>query len=181
MTTQTLSRCKETGIGNQQRLELDEEGLVESDASDSLDDELETASVLLMNEWKHPEEGREGVQVVYVHINGRPIEALFDTGAKVCVMRLATAQQLGLTILQPRREALGNADGGRMPCLGLVENVLDFKGCRIQFAADVLENLVFPLIIGEDFMINNGIVIDYETGSVDVGSELHRDPTIIAE
>jgi predicted aspartyl protease len=79
-----------------------------------------------------------GLPRIDIQVNGRPQEAVFDTGASLSVLSAETARRLGVTILEQAAE-VGNGVQGTVPVrLGIAD--------RVEVAGTVLRNHPFLII-----------------------------------
>ena len=94
-----------------------------------------------------------------ISIQDKEINALSDTGAEKSCMSMDMFARLRLSINTGRTPKLRNASGKDMKTHGVT--TVKFKMGNTIFTQDfiVCDNLVRPIIIGRDFMVNNYIGI----------------------
>jgi len=72
--------------------------------------------------------------------------------------------------------SLISANGSPLHVVAMTDLVVNMGGLHIPVSFKVVRNLNYPMIIGGDFLQENGVVIDYRTSTVSIGDDLVRLP-----
>jgi hypothetical protein len=106
-------------------------------------------------------------------------DILFDSGASVSLLRHHVIKNLQLHPVQTCIN-LRNASGERMSILGQAEIRLSFAGHEVLHSFLVIKNLLYPVIVGVDFLSQQGISLKFSAFDLEVtlGKELTRQSTI---
>ena len=72
--------------------------------------------------------------------------------------------------------SLISANGSPLHVVGMTDLVVNMGGLHIPVTFKVVRNLNYSMIIGSDFLVENGVVIDYRTSTVSIGDDLVRLP-----
>lgn len=114
-------------------------------------------------------------------VNNSTIRGLLDTGSGTTLLRENMLHKLNLKLKPVDLDdpvCLFAAEGSPMQVLGSVEIKFYLSGLHILHTVYVVSNMDEALILGRDFMRQNGVVIDYVTGSASVYGGLLTVPII---
>jgi hypothetical protein len=104
-----------------------------------------------------------------VEINGYLIEGLVDTGASMSVMAAAVVRELGMMHLVSGSKTYKTASGVVTQVMGRIEEVLVKAGgvqCTMTYM--VVDTDSYDVLLGLDFLIKIGAVVDVERGLIQV-------------
>ncbi len=104
-----------------------------------------------------------------VEINGYLIEGLVDTGASMSIMAAAMVRELGMMHLISESETYKTASGVIMQALGRINEVSVKAGgvpCTMTFM--VVDTDSYDALLGLDFLIKIGAIVDVERGRIQV-------------
>ena len=107
-----------------------------------------------------------------VHIN---IRILIDSGAVQSLISETFAKRLNLKIqplLQNDSTYLFAAEGSRLHVKGFIETNINFSGLLIPCRLLIITNLGESVLLGTDFLKENGVVLDYCTGQATIYGNL---------
>ena len=91
--------------------------------------------------------------------------------------RLAKQLNAQLELVQNiNSTSLISANGSPLHVVAMTNLVVNMGGLHIPVSFKVVRNLNYPMIIGADFLQENGVVIDYRTSAVSIGDDLVRLP-----
>jgi len=102
-----------------------------------------------------------------------------DSGSVSSIIHERLAKQLNaqLELVQNiNSTSLISANGSPLHVVGMTDLVVNFGGLHIPVTFKVVRNLNYSMIIGSDFLVENGVVIDYRTSTVSIGDDLVRLP-----
>ena len=96
-------------------------------------------------------------------INRKSLNLLIDSGAVVSILSEQCAKWLNLGTYQPSLHKLIGASGSNLEVLGSLNNVLlTFGPTSFLVNFVIVKNLVTYAVLGADFLINNGILCDFD-------------------
>ena len=99
-----------------------------------------------------------------------PTPCVLDSAAGTSVVSKEFLERIGKVMKKaPMRDLLA-ANGSGMSVLGTVDLEFTIGPIRIVHPLEVVENFLFPVLLGKDFLRRKGIRIDFETGLVEVRS-----------
>jgi predicted aspartyl protease len=104
-----------------------------------------------------------------VEINGYMIEGLVDTGASMSVMVATVVRELGMMHLVSGSETYKTASGVVTLAMGRIDEVLVKAGgvqCTMTYMVVDIDN--YDVLLGLDFLIKIGVVVDVERGLIQV-------------
>jgi predicted aspartyl protease len=104
-----------------------------------------------------------------VEINGYLIEGLMDTGASMSVMAAAVVREMGMMHLVSRSETYKTASGIVTQAMGRINEVSIKTGsvqCLMTFMVVDTDN--YDVLLGLDFLIKIGAIVDVERGLIQV-------------
>jgi predicted aspartyl protease len=104
-----------------------------------------------------------------VEINGYLIEGLVDTGAFMSVMAAAVVKKLGMMHLVSGSETYKTASGIVTQAMGRIDEVSVKAGgvqCAMTFM--VVDTDSYDVLLGFDFLIKIGAIVDVEQGLIQV-------------
>ena len=108
-------------------------------------------------------------------VNKSTIKGLIDTGSGTTLMRENIVDKLNLK-LQPLDfndpTCLFAAEGSSMHVKGTVDVNFYLSGLHILHTAYVVSNMDESLILGRDFIRQNGVVLDYVNGIASIYGDL---------
>jgi len=94
----------------------------------------------------------------------KTVRGLLDTGSVATIVSENFVRQHGLTIVTSREDAditLVSASGKPLEIIGLTEFTVNINGLIIPIYARVALYVTHDLILGTDFLRENGVIIDY--------------------
>ncbi len=116
---------------------------------------------------------------LYVEINGYLIEGLVDTGASMSVMAAAVIREMGMMHLVSGSETYKTASGIVTQAMGRIDEILIKTGgvqCLMTFM--VVDTDSYDVLLGLDFLIKIGAIVDVERGLIQVrhgpGADVER-------
>jgi len=104
-----------------------------------------------------------------VEMNGYLIEGLVDTGASMSVMAAAVVREMGMMHLVSRLETYRTASGIVTQVMGRINEVAIKTGgvqCLMTFM--VVDTDSYDVLLGLDFLIKIGAIVDVERGLIQV-------------
>jgi len=91
--------------------------------------------------------------------------------------RLAKQLNAQLELVQNiNSTSLVSANGSPLHVVAMTDLVVNMGGLHIPVTFKVVRNFNYSMIIGADFLVENGVVIDYRTSTVSIGDDLVRLP-----
>ena len=114
------------------------------------------------------------VNCVNVKLNSLPIKSLIDTGARRSCITKSVADKLKIPIQTSSSDidCLYGADGHPIPIFGTVLVDVVINGLRMPTTFQVMDKIIFPVILGIDFLTENHAVIDTSHGIVSFHDDL---------
>jgi len=104
-----------------------------------------------------------------VEINGYLIEGLVDTGASMSVMVAAVVRELGMMHLISGSETYKTTSGVVTQALGRIDEVsVKVGGVQCAMTFMVVDTNSYDVLLGLDFLIKIGAIIDVEQGRIQV-------------
>jgi hypothetical protein len=104
-----------------------------------------------------------------VEINGYLIEGLVDTGASMSVMAAAVVRELGMMHLVSGSETYKTASGVITQAMGRIDEVsVKAGGVQCAMTYMVVDTDSYDVLLGLDFLIKIGVVVDVERGLIQV-------------
>ena len=92
-----------------------------------------------------------------------PCSALLDSGATHCFIEQQLADSLKVTLLPSPLRSISLADGSSSPLTGTCSIIMSIQGVLCQVNAYVAKSLPkFPLILGNDWLLQVGATLDYK-------------------
>jgi predicted aspartyl protease len=104
-----------------------------------------------------------------VEINGYLIEGLVDTGASMSIMAAAVVRELGMMHLISGSKTYKTASGVVTQALGRIDEVSVKAGrvpCAMTFMVVDIDS--YNVLLGLDFLIKIGAIVDVERGWIQV-------------
>jgi predicted aspartyl protease len=104
-----------------------------------------------------------------VEINGYLIEGLVDTGASMSVMAIVIIRELGMMHLVSGSETYKTASGVVTQAMGRIDEVSVKAGgvqCAMTFMVVDIDS--YDVLLGLDFLIKIGVIVDVERGLIQV-------------
>jgi hypothetical protein len=104
-----------------------------------------------------------------IEINGYLIEGLVDIGASMSVMAAAVVRKLGVMHLISGSKTYKTASGVVTQAMGRIDEVL-VKARKVQCAMTfmVVDTDSYDVLLGLDFLIKIGAIVDVERGRIQV-------------
>ncbi len=115
-----------------------------------------------------------------VEINGYLIEGLVDTGASMSVMAAAVVREMGMMHLVSGSETYKTASGIVTQAMGRINEVSIKTGgvqCLITFM--VVDTDSYDVLLGLDFLIKIGAIVDVECGLIQARHGLGADVEVL--
>ncbi len=104
-----------------------------------------------------------------VEINGYLIEGLVDTDASMSVMAVAVVRELGVMHLVSRSETYKTASGVVTQAMGRIDEVsVKAEGVQCAMTFMVVDTDSYDVLLGLDFLIKIGAIVDVERGLIQV-------------
>jgi predicted aspartyl protease len=104
-----------------------------------------------------------------VEINNYIIEGLVDTGASMSVMATIVVRELGMMHLVTRSETYKTASGVVTQALGRIDEIpVKVGGVQCTMTFMVVDTDSYDVLLGLDFLIKIGAIVDVERGLVQV-------------
>ena len=96
-------------------------------------------------------------------VNGVQVDALIDTGAQVTLLNKKTFDRIQPQPgLKNTSVSVSNAcSGSELRVVGVADFNLTLGSTNILWPVYICDNVDIPMILGEDFLRNNGIMIDF--------------------
>jgi hypothetical protein len=113
--------------------------------------------------------------IVTANINGLPVKLLIDTGASVSLIDVSTQPLLLFTQDLEVPTTVANGLGGQSYLFGVKDAEVYYEGYKLEitFKGTDLSNFRFGTgvvgIIGADFLIENGLIIDFPSRKLRYG------------
>lgn len=107
-----------------------------------------------------------------IFVNSVPVHAVIDSGAAVSLMRTDFARRLNNTIHPYRGPSIKGVNGGFVVPVGTVYATVDVSTFTQKLNFLVINDYDKEILIGNNFLLNSDLVIDYSNKSV------HRAPTL---
>ena len=112
--------------------------------------------------------GTNGRSILSVHVNGKKLDSLLDTGSAITLISAEWAEKLKLNLQQATITAK-TVNGESLPIVAKTEISISVAETVEKQCAYVLRNAPFPLILGVDFMRRVGkFSIDYSRGQAEI-------------
>ena len=109
----------------------------------------------------------DSIQIVGT-LNGRRTSFVLDSGANRTLIRANLLPDVSLPQVPG---GLSDVTGRRSPLYGPTEVFLEIGSERIQQTVFVADNLSDDVILGLDFLKQNNCILDFERGSIRIGTE----------
>jgi predicted aspartyl protease len=107
-----------------------------------------------------------------VEISDCIIEGLVDTGASMSVLAVAVVRELGIMHLVTGNESYKTASGVVTRALGRVDEVqVNIGGVQCAMTFMVVDTDGYDVLLGLDFLMKIGTVVDVERGLIQVRHE----------
>ncbi len=104
-----------------------------------------------------------------VEINNYVVEGLVDTGTSMCVMAAAVVRELGIMHLVIGSETYKIALGVVTQALGKIDDVpVKVGGVQCIMTFLVVDIDIYDVLLGLDFLIKIGVIVDVEWGLIQV-------------
>jgi hypothetical protein len=104
-----------------------------------------------------------------VEINNCVVEGLVDTGASMSVLAVAIVRELGMMHLVTRNESYKTASGVITRALGRVDEIqIKIGGIQCAMTFMVVDMDGYDVLLGLDFLMKIGAVVDVERGLIQV-------------
>ena len=119
----------------------------------------------------------EDKQFLVVRLHGKLTVCLLDTGSihNIVSERFTKIHHLPITAEQsPTLTAVG---GKPLKILGTTNFEINITGLIIPITATVVKVLTNEFIIGTNFLVENGAVVDYRSGVISLAQDTIRAPT----
>jgi hypothetical protein len=108
-----------------------------------------------------------------VEINNYIVEGLVDTGASMSVMAAAVVRELGMMHLVTGSETYKTASGVVTQALGRINEIpLKVGGVQCTMTFMVVDTDSYDVLLGLDFLIKIGAIVDVERGLIQVLNDL---------
>jgi predicted aspartyl protease len=102
-----------------------------------------------------------------VEINSYVVEGLVDTGASMSVMVAIVVRELGMMHLVTGSETYKTASGVVTQALGRIDEVpVKIGGVRCAMTFMVVDTNSYDVLLGLDFLMKIGAVVDVERGLI---------------
>ena len=99
---------------------------------------------------------------------GEEIECVVDSGADISLISEAWAKKLGAKVDNSIKYLLTGASKGEIPSSGTTSVSLDFGTVKLRQTFVIIPDFKYDLILGEDFLVLNKVIIDYNDKSLKV-------------
>ena len=112
-------------------------------------------------------------------LKSKTVRGLLDTGSVATIVSENFVRQHGLTSVIPREGTditLVSASGKPLEIIGLTDFTVNINGLIIPIYAKVARYTTHDLILGTDFLRENGVIIDYNLNLVTPNEDLVRIP-----
>ncbi len=104
-----------------------------------------------------------------VEMNGYLIEGLVDTGASMSVMAAAVVREMGMMHLVSGSETYRTASGIVTQAMGRINEVsVKTEGVQCFMTFMVVDTDSYDVLLGLDFLIKIGVIVDVERGLIQV-------------
>ena len=118
---------------------------------------------------------------VHGELCGVPIDIMLDSGSSVSLIRQDVAHKAKLEVMArkgPRQVKLVTASGAVLPILKEVEARVNFDGLEspVLHSFLVVKDLVSPVIVGVDFLRQQGLSLDFTFYPVRIYCHSHQSP-----
>ena len=102
---------------------------------------------------------------------GEEVECVVDSGADVSLISKQWVERLGAQVDQTVKFVLTGASKEEIPSSGTATIALDFGPVKIKQAMVVVPGFKYDIILGRDWLLGNGVVLDYQRKTISVGGE----------
>lgn len=110
-----------------------------------------------------------------VHVGKQKFRALVDTGAEVCLMQRRIYELLkNKPKLQRKTVCLNTVNGGPLKIDGCIRLPIDVGGCQLYQEFYVVRDIQRNVILGQDFLEQNGVRLYFDLGCMRVGKTYVR-------
>ena len=109
----------------------------------------------------------------------KTVRGLLDTGSVATIVSEHFVNRHGLKTVIPSQDSdtcLISASGKPLEIVGSTDFTVNIKGLIVPIYAKVARYLTHDLILGTDFLRENGVIIDYNLGIVSLNEDLVRTP-----
>ena len=114
---------------------------------------------------------QSNVLLVDCKIKGVPVTAVVDCGSPICILSDKVFKCIAFNgALGKVGSKVVGAEGSQLNILGTVELDLAFKGIRANQLFYICDNLKQSALLGEDFLRDNGCVVDFNEGTLRAGN-----------
>ena len=118
-----------------------------------------------------PSVQQQGNAFVTGQIHGCPIDLLVDTGACISVIDAGFVREILSEVNPPVMASstyseVETVGGDKMPTIGQLQVPLSFNGRQFTCQFHVIENMTYNAVLGRDFLLPHGAVINFASGTV---------------
>ena len=118
-----------------------------------------------------PSVHQQGNAFVTGQIHGCPIDLLVDTGACISVIDAGFVKEILSEVNPPVMASstyseVETVGGDKLPTIGQLQVPLSFNGRKFTCQFHVIENMTYKAVLGRDFLLPHGAVINFASGTV---------------
>ena len=105
-------------------------------------------------------------------VGGGEIEVIVDSGSEISIISEKLARMAGTPIATTQKYHLTGATNTEIPSAGTTTVTLDFGPVRLQQKCVVAPDFRHDLILGEDFLTQFGVIVNYNDGVLQIGDKV---------
>ena len=120
-----------------------------------------------------PSVQQQGNAFLTGQIHGDPVDLLVDTGACISVIDVGFVKEILSEVNLPVMASstyseVETVGGDKLPTIGQLQVPLSFNGRKFTCQFHVIENMTYNAVLGRDFLLPHGAVINFASGTVNL-------------